>query len=144
MYKKAFFLIFSLVGFISLFLPFNKVIIIGCALDGGGFMDYYYNPFIKYLVDFFTFQSITFLDVFEFLAFILVIFSLVLTPLLLFYNRKKISLLLIVLTLGLMIISLYNSYDSLGYGYYIIFLQQSVLLVLTILSKNKILHLQKL
>ncbi|OOV28746.1 hypothetical protein BXU11_02020 [Flavobacterium sp. LM5] len=144
MYKKAFFLIFSLVGFISLFLPFNKVIIIGCALDGGGFTDYYYDPFIKYLVDFFTFQSITFLDVFEFLAFILVIFSLVLTPLLLFYNRKKISLLLIVLTLGLMIISLYNSYDSLVYGYYIIFLQQSVLLVLTILSKNKILHLQKL
>jgi hypothetical protein len=144
MYKKAFFLIFNLVGFISLFLPFNKVIIIGCALDGDGFTDYYYDPFIKYLVDFFTFQSITFLDVFEFLAFILVIFSLVLTPLLLFYNRKKITLLLIVLTLGLMIISLYNSYDSLGYGYYIIFLQQSVLLVLTILSKNKILHLQKL
>ena len=144
MYKKAFLVIFSLVGFISLFLSFNKVIIISCALDGGGSTDYYYDPFIKYLVEFFTFQSITFLDVFEFLAFILIIFSLLITPLFLFYNRKKISLLLIVLTLGLMIISLYNSYDSLGYGYYIIFLQQSVLLVLTILSKNKILHLQKL
>lgn len=47
MYKKAFFVIFSLVGFVSLFLPFNKVIIISCALDGGGFTDYYYDAFLS-------------------------------------------------------------------------------------------------
>lgn len=137
MYKKTSLFIFSLVGLISLFLPFNKSIVIGCGMDGGGSVDYYYDPFIKYLFDFFTFPSITYLDIFEFLAFILVIFSLVFSPVLLFFNRKNISLLLIVLTLGLMFISFYNSYDMLGYGYYIILLQQSVLLVLGIIFKKQ-------
>lgn len=137
MYKKIILLGLSLLGLISLFLPFNKSIVIGCSMDGGGSVDYYYDPFIKYLFDFFTFPSITYLDIFEFLAFILVIFSLVFSPVLLFFNRKNISLLLIVLTLGLMFISIYNSYDMLGYGCYVILFQQSVLLVLTILFKKQ-------
>ena len=137
MYKKKSLFIFSLVGLISLFLPYNKVIIIGCGIDGTGSMDYYYNSLVKYLFDFFTFSSVTYLVVFEFLALILVIFSLLFSPVLLFFNRKNVSLLLIVLTLGLMFISICNSYDMLGCGYYIILLQQSVLLVLTIIIKKQ-------
>ena len=137
MYKKIILFGLSLLGLISLFLPYNKSIAIGCGLDGESSTYYYYDPFIKCLFDFFTLASFSYLDIFGFFLTILVIFSIVFSPVLLFFNRKNVSLLLIVLTLGLMLISIYNSYDMLGYGCFVILFQQSVLLVLTILFKKQ-------
>jgi hypothetical protein len=137
MYKKTSLVIFSLVGLISLFLPYNKSIAIGCGLDGESSTYYYYDPFIKCLSDFFTLASFSYLDIFGFFLTILVIFSLVFSPVLLFFNRKNVSLVLIVLTVGLMIVSIYNSCDMLGYGCYVILFQQSVLLALTIIFKKQ-------
>jgi len=137
MYKKIILLGLSLLGLISLFLPYNKSIAIGCGLDGECSTSYYFDPFIKCLYDFFTLASFSYLDIFGFFLTILAIFSIVFSPVLLFFNRKNVSLLLIVLTLGLMLISIYNSYDMLGYSCYVILFQQSVLLVLTILFKKQ-------
>jgi hypothetical protein len=143
MFKKTIVFIFSLIGLLSLFLPFSKNVVIGCG-DNDCFTDYYFDSLIKYLFDFFKLSSITYFDIFEISALIVVIFSVLFSPVLLFLSKKIGGLLLIVLTLIIMFIPFYNSYNYLGYGYYIILLQQTVLLIVIILSKNKILHLQKL
>ncbi len=133
MYKKAVVVFFSLIGLVSLFLPFSKNVAIGCG-DNSSFTNYYYDNLITYLSDFLKISSITYSNAFEFSALIIVTFSLVFSPVLFLLNKKNISLFLIVSTLLLMFIPFYNSYNFLSYGYYIVFLQQTVLLI--ILSKS--------
>jgi hypothetical protein len=143
MHKKIVVVIFSLIGLVSLFLPFSENVVIGCG-DNGSFTDYYYDSLIKSFFDFLKFPSASYSIFFEFIAFIIIVFSVVFSPILLFLNKKIVGLILIILTLIIMFIPFYNSYNYLGYGYYIIILHQTVLLIVVILSKNKILHLQKL
>ena len=132
MYKKIILFGFSIVGIISLFLPYNKITVIGCTFDSGCITNYYYDPFIKYLHYFFKLNSLTYFDIFEFSAFIIVVFSLVFSSVLLFFNKLKASLLFVTLTLLLVSISIYNCYDMLGYGCYIILSHQLLLLAFSI------------
>ena len=128
MYKKIILFVFSIIGLISLFLPYNKITVIGCTFNNGCITNYYYDPFIKYLNYFFNLNSITYFDIFEFSAVIIVVISLVFSPVLLFFNKLKASLVFIALTLLLISISIYNCYDMLGYGSYIILSHQLLLL----------------
>ena len=140
MHKKASVIIFIIIGLVSLYLPYNKVTVIGSGLDGGDSTDYYYDS----LVDFFKSPTFNYNYVLDTLAVLIVVVSLLFSPIFSFLNRKKTAIILTLVSISFLIISFYNLNDDLGFGYYIIIIQQITLLFVIILSKNKILHLQKL
>ena len=124
---------FSLLGTISLFLPYKKITIIGCGQNFSS-IDYYYDNLVKSIFIDFSMSTVGLIQTF---LGILVIFSLCISPILLLFNKIIIAVFLIVLTLVLMFISFYNLNDDLGFGYYVIVFQQIILFLYIISSKNK-------
>lgn len=135
MHKKIISFIFSLLGIFSLFLPYSKVVTIACGKNYRS-TDYYYDSFIKIIPDLFSTLP-SFNNLIEALLTLLVCFSLTFSSILFLLNKITISIFLVILTLLLMSISFYNSYDDLGFGYYVIFFQQIALLFYIVYSKNK-------
>lgn len=136
MHKKIISFIFSLLGIVSLFLPYNKVVTIGCG-ENFSSTDYYYNNFIEIIPYLFR-RSFIFNNLIETLLALLVCFSLTFSSILFLLNKIIISIFLIILTLLLMSFAFYNLYDILSFGYYVIFFQQIALLFYIMYSKNKI------
>lgn len=132
-YKKTILLIFSLLGIISLFLPYKRVTVVGCGKNFSS-MDYYYDNLAKSIFSDFTMSQAGLILT---LLGILVIFSLSVSPILFLFNKIIISVFLIVVTLILMFICFYNLNDDLGFGYYVIIFQQITLLLYIVYSKNK-------
>jgi len=136
MHKKTISLFFSLLGIISLFLPYNKVVVIGCGKNFSS-IDYYYDSFIKSIFNFFISTHRSFNNLIEIFLSLLICFSLAFCSILFLFNKISIAIFLIILTLILMSISFYNLQDDLGFGYYVIVFQQIILLLYIIYSKNK-------
>jgi len=135
MHKKIIPFIFSLLGIVSLFLPYSKVVITACG-ENFSSTDYYYDSFIKIILDLFSILP-SFNNLIETLLSLLVCFSVTFSSILFLLNKITISILLVILTMLLMSIAFYNLYDDLSFGYYVIFFQQIALLFYIIYSKNK-------
>ena len=136
MHKKTISLFFSLLGIISLFLPYNKVVVIACGKNFSS-IDYYYDSFIKSIYNFFISTHCSFNNLIETFLSFLICFSLAFCSILFLFNKISIAIFLIILTLILMSISFYNLQDDLGFGYYVIVFQQIILLLYIIYSKIK-------
>ncbi|PIF31962.1 hypothetical protein CLU81_2473 [Flavobacterium sp. 9] len=136
MHKKIISFTFSLLGIVSLFLPYNKVVITACG-ENFSSRDYYYDSFITIFSDFFsTLPRLN--NLIETLLLLLVCFSLSFSSILFLLNKITTSIILVILTLVIMSISFYNLHNDLGFGYYVIIFQQVALLFYIIYSKNKI------
>ncbi|RKR10350.1 hypothetical protein C8C83_2024 [Flavobacterium sp. 90] len=135
MHKKIISFTFSLLGFVSLFLPYNKVVITACG-ENFRSRDYYYDSLIRFIPDFFsTLPRLN--NLIETLLILLVCFSLIFSSILFLLNKITTSILLVIVTLLIMSISFYNLHDDLGFGYYVIIFQQIALLFYIIYAKNK-------
>lgn len=136
MHKKIISFTFSLLGIVSLFLPYSKVVITACG-ENFSSTDYYYDSFIRIISDFFnTLPRLN--NLIETLLILLVCFSLTFSSILFLWNKITTSILLVIVTLILMSIAFYNLHDDLGFGYYVIIFQQIALLFYIIYSKKKL------
>ncbi|GEM_PF-5558131 len=135
MLKKTVCFVFSFIGIISLFLPYNQDIVISCG-ENYSSKDYYYNSFIKFVPEFFN-SSLSFNSLIEALLLLIIYFSLVFSPILFLFDKIKTSIVFIVLTLILMSMSFFSSNDDLAFGYYVMVFHQILLLFYILKSKYK-------
>lgn len=135
MNKKTIALIFSFLGIVSLFLPYNQDIIIACGKDFGS-KEYYHNSFINFIIESFN-KTLNISNITEAFLILIIYFSLIFSSILFLFNKIKISIFLIFITLFLMTISFVSSRNDLLFGYYLMALHQIFLLFYIVQSKNK-------
>lgn len=135
MNKKTIALIFSFLGIVSLFLPYNQNIVIACGKNFSS-KEYYHNSFINFITEFFN-RTLNLSDIIEVFLILIIYFSLIFSSILFLFNKIRISIFLIVITLILMTISFVSSRNDLLFGYYLMAFHQILFLFYIVKSKNK-------
>ncbi len=135
MNKKTIALIFSFLGIVSLFLPYNQDIVIACGKDFNS-KEYYHNNFINFITESFN-RTLNLSDIIEAFLILIIYFSLIFSSILFLFNKIRTSIFLIVITLILMAISFVSSRNDLLFGYYLMAFHQILLLFYIVKSKNK-------
>jgi hypothetical protein len=141
MKNKILFYCLFLIGFISIFLPFNKESAIGCGYEASIVHSYNQNLFEAYIKNL-AILKLDFVNILDIIFSSLFILSIII-PVILFSYKKHIALIIINLfsLLTLLLIGFSRNFDDdLLFGYYILVSQQIVLLSLQlkIIPDNRI------
>ena len=137
MKDKILFYSLFVIGFVSIFLPFDRITIIGCGV-GVSSVDYYSKSLIEVYIENLTIKKIDFVNVLSILFSTLIMLFITIPAILFFYKKHLALIIANVLSLSFFLfLGFSRNFDNdLQFGYYILILQQIILLLL-IKVKNR-------
>ncbi|MES2544501.1 MAG: hypothetical protein V4548_06430 [Bacteroidota bacterium] len=134
MKKNIIFYFISLIGVASVFLPYYESIYFACGfgINHQGFE--YVTFFQMYIesIEFFRPKLLTFIEV---IWQTLVLISIVFSVIFFFYKKYIVLIYLNIISIIYFALNLFSAFDMLIYGFYILFFQQILLIIIVIKTK---------